>query len=102
MVDVATGWGGCQGPYGRYKPPIPLNEAHINHVNRGKRRTDKCSSLRTQCQQCRVRRRDARLRCLIAAALHDDPPPPDYREFYGTKTPDRDFGLAICLRDSVA
>lgn len=59
---------------------LNLNECHIDHVQSGKRGTNKFSNLRTLCRVCHVLRADHRHQCMIAAALRDGIIPPNWRE----------------------
>ncbi len=68
----------CQYPYGRH--PIPLEEAHIDHVISGKRGTNQLANLRTLCRVHHVLRADFRHRGMIAGALRDGVIPVNWRE----------------------
>jgi 5-methylcytosine-specific restriction enzyme A len=59
---------------------LTLTEAHIDHVQSGKRGTNKLSNLRTLCRRCHVLRADLRHRGLIAKALADGIIPANWRE----------------------
>ena len=70
--------GMCQYPYGKH--PIPLEEAHIDHIRSGKLGTNDMSNLRTLCRYHHVLRSDPRHRGMIAKALEEDLIPPNWRE----------------------
>jgi 5-methylcytosine-specific restriction enzyme A len=64
----------------RCEKPQKLTECHIDHVQSGKRGTNKLSNLRTLCRRCHVLRADLRHQGMIAQALADGLIPPDWRE----------------------
>jgi 5-methylcytosine-specific restriction enzyme A len=68
----------CQYPHGRH--PVPLDEAHIDHVVSGKRGTNADGNLRTLCRKHHVLRADFRHRGMIAGALKAGVIPPKWRE----------------------
>ena len=70
--------GMCQYPYGKH--PIPLKEAHIDHIRSGKLGTNDMSNLRTLCRYHHVLRSDPRHRGMIAKALKEGLIPPNWRE----------------------
>ena len=70
--------GMCQYPYGKH--PIPLEEAHIDHIRSGKLGTNDMSNLRTLCRYHHVLRSDPRHRGMIAKALKEGLIPPNWRE----------------------
>lgn len=59
---------------------LGLNEAHIDHIQSGKRASNKLKNLRTLCRRCHVLRADHRHQGMIAAALRDGIIPPNWRE----------------------
>jgi len=70
--------GMCQYPYGKH--PVPLEEAHIDHIQSGKLGTNGMNNLRTLCRYHHVLRADPRHRGMIAKALEDGLVPPNWRE----------------------
>lgn len=70
--------GMCQYPYGKH--PVPLKEAHIDHIQSGKRAGNEMSNLRTLCRYHHALRLDKRHRGMIAKALKDGIIPPNWRE----------------------
>ena len=70
--------GMCQYPYGKH--PVPLEEAHIDHIQSGKLGTNDMSNLRTLCRYHHVLRADLRHRGMIAKALEEGLIPPNWRE----------------------
>ncbi len=70
--------GMCQYPYGKH--PVPLEEAHIDHIRSGKLGTNDMNNLRTLCRYHHVLRADPRHRGMIAKALADGIIPPNWRE----------------------
>jgi len=73
--------GHCQGPYCRNKASLPLEKAHIDHIQSGKLADNSLNNLRTLCRRCHVLRLDHRHRGMIAAALRDGVIPSDWRHF---------------------
>jgi 5-methylcytosine-specific restriction endonuclease McrA len=73
--------GRCQGPYCRDQPPwsLPLDEAHIDHIQSGKLGSNAEHNLRVLCRRCHVLRADRRHQGMIAAALRAGVIPPDWR-----------------------
>jgi 5-methylcytosine-specific restriction endonuclease McrA len=73
--------GRCQGPYCQEQPPwsLPLERAHIDHIQSGKLGSNADSNLRVLCRRCHVLRADHRHRGMIASALRDGIIPPDWR-----------------------
>jgi 5-methylcytosine-specific restriction endonuclease McrA len=69
----------CQGPYCKDKPPLALEECHIDHIVSGKRGTNHISNLRVLCRRCHVLRADNRHRGMMAKAIADGIIPPDWR-----------------------
>lgn len=72
--------GRCQGPYCAGALPIPLEEAHIDHIvplSRGG--SNNKTNLRTLCRRCHVLRADNSHRGMIAAALRDGIIPANWR-----------------------
>lgn len=74
--------GRCQGPYCADKPDwsLRLSECHIDHIQSGKRGSNRDDNLRVLCRRCHVLRRDARHRGMISKALQDGIIPPDWRK----------------------
>ncbi len=68
----------CQYPYGLH--PVPLEQAHIDHVISGKRGSNGLTNLRTLCRMHHVLRADQRHRGMIARALRDGIIPANWRE----------------------
>jgi 5-methylcytosine-specific restriction endonuclease McrA len=64
----------------RCKRPLALDEAHIDHIESGKRASNAIKNLRTLCRGCHVLRADLRHRGMIAAALRDGVIPSNWRE----------------------
>ena len=72
--------GFCQGPYCTHQPPIPLEQAHIDHIvplSRGG--NNALDNLRTLCRRCHVLRAGREHQGMIAGALRDGIIPPDWR-----------------------
>lgn len=72
----------CRGPYCVGAPPIPLDQAHIDHIRprvRGGPRPDNLENLRVLCRRCHALRADNAHRGMIAAALRDGIIPADWR-----------------------
>lgn len=82
-LEVWTHDGGrCQGPYCREQPPIPLAQAHIDHIlPLSKGGDNSLENLRTLCRRCHVLRAGHEHQGMIAAALRDGIIPPDWRPF---------------------
>ncbi len=59
--------------------PLAFEECHIDHIQSGKRGTNKLSNLRTLCRRCHVLRADNRHRGMISKALADGIVGPDWR-----------------------
>lgn len=59
----------CQYPHGKH--PVPLDEAHIDHIKSGKLATNEMVNLRTLCRRHHSLRADHRHRGMIAGALRD-------------------------------
>ena len=70
--------GRCQYPYGKH--PVPLEDAHIDHIQSGKRGSNELANLRTLCRYHHVLRADSRHRGMIGKALEDGIIPPNWRE----------------------
>ncbi len=70
--------GMCQYPYGHH--PVPLDQAHIDHIISGPLGTNTLRNLRTLCRRHHVLRADQRHQGMIAQALADGVLPPDWRE----------------------
>lgn len=68
----------CQYPKGKH--PVPLREAHIDHIQSGKLATNEDRNLRTLCRMHHVLRLDFRHRGMIGGALRDGLIPPNWRE----------------------
>ncbi len=60
--------------------PLKLTELHLDHIQSGKRGTNKFSNLRTLCRRCHVLRACCRHQGMIAQALADGIIPPNWRE----------------------
>jgi hypothetical protein len=58
---------------------VPLDEAHIDHIQSGMLGTNRDTNLRVLCQRCHVLRADRRHQGMIAAALRAGIIPPDWR-----------------------
>jgi 5-methylcytosine-specific restriction endonuclease McrA len=73
--------GRCQGPYCRDQPlwSLPLERAHIDHIQSGKLGSNAEHNLRVLCRRCHVLRADRRHQGMIAAALRAGIIPPDWR-----------------------
>jgi 5-methylcytosine-specific restriction endonuclease McrA len=72
--------GFCQGPYCLGAAPIPLEYAHIDHIQPlSKGGTNDMANLRTLCRRCHVLRAGHEHQGMIAAALRDGIIPPDWR-----------------------
>jgi hypothetical protein len=59
---------------------VSLQEAHIDHIQSGKRGRNDLRNLRVLCRYHHVLRADHRHRGMIAAALADGLIPPNWRE----------------------
>lgn len=59
---------------------LTVETAHVDHIQSGKRATNKLTNLRTLCRRCHVLRADPRHRGMIAGALRDGIIPPNWRE----------------------
>jgi 5-methylcytosine-specific restriction protein A len=68
----------CQYPYGKH--PVPLNEAHIDHIRSGRLSDNSLGNLRVLCRAHHTLRADPRHRGLIWKALRDEVIPPNWRE----------------------
>jgi 5-methylcytosine-specific restriction endonuclease McrA len=72
--------GCCAGPYCAGAPPIPLDQAHIDHIvplaSGGGNALD---NLRLLCRRCHVLRAGKEHQGMIAAALRDGLIPADWR-----------------------
>lgn len=68
----------CQFPSGHH--PVPLEQAHIDHIVSGKCGTNALSNLRTLCRYHHVLRSDPRHRGLVGRALADGIIPAHWRE----------------------
>lgn len=79
-VVWARDGGYCSGPYCKDKPPLALEECHIDHdkplTSFG---TNHLSNLRVLCRRCHVLRADPKHRGMIAKALADGIIPADWR-----------------------
>lgn len=64
----------------RCQSEVALRKCHIDHIQSGKRGTNKFSGLRTLCRRCHVLRADLRHAGMIASALRDGIIPPNWRE----------------------
>lgn len=64
----------------RCSAAVALDEAHIDHIQSGKRGSNAIRNLRTLCRRCHVLRADHRHQGMIAAALRDEIIPPNWRE----------------------
>lgn len=72
--------GRCRGPYCQQAPPIPQEQAHIDHiVPLSQGGSNHISNLRTLCRRCHVLRADNAHQGMIAQALRDGIIPPDWR-----------------------
>ncbi|NNJ12973.1 HNH endonuclease [Chloroflexales bacterium ZM16-3] len=72
--------GRCQGPYCGNQPPIPLDQAHIDHIQPlSKGGSNALPNLRTLCRRCHVLRAGHEHQGMIAAALRDGIIPADWR-----------------------
>jgi len=63
----------------RCAKPLNLREAHIDHLQSGKRGTNQVRGLRCLCRRCHVLRADFRHRGMIASAIRDGITPFDWR-----------------------
>jgi 5-methylcytosine-specific restriction protein A len=63
----------------RCKEPVKLTECHVDHVQSGKRGTNKLKNLRTLCRECHSLRACHRHQGMIASALIAGSIPPDWR-----------------------
>ena len=63
----------------RCSKPQKLTECHIDHIQSGKRGTNKLKNLRTLCERCHVLRADHRHQGMIASALRRGIIPEDWR-----------------------
>lgn len=59
---------------------VMLNRCQIDHIESGKRGTNKFSNLRTLCRRCHELRADSRHRGMTAKGLQDGTIPPNWRE----------------------
>lgn len=75
----------CQYPYGKH--PVPLAEAHIDHIVSGKLGTNDLSNLRVLCAAHHALRADHRHQGMIARALADGIIPPNWRELVWGEPP---------------
>lgn len=64
----------------RCRVPLSLRDCHCDHIESGKRATNKRSNFRTLCRRCHVLRSDFRHRGMIADALRDGVIPANWRE----------------------
>jgi 5-methylcytosine-specific restriction protein A len=72
--------GYCRGPYCVAAAPIPLEQAHIDHMlPLAKGGSNNLANLRVLCRRCHVLRADNHHRGMIAAALRDGIIPADWR-----------------------
>lgn len=69
----------CQYRHGKH--PVPLAQAHIDHIRSGKLGSNALANLRTLCRTHHALRADHRHRGLIWKALKDGLIPPNWREF---------------------
>ncbi len=68
----------CQYPLGKH--PVPLEQAHIDHIKSGKLGTNALTNLRTLCRTHHALRADHRHRGLIWKALREGIISPNWRE----------------------
>jgi 5-methylcytosine-specific restriction endonuclease McrA len=59
---------------------VTLDGCHIDHIQSGKKATNKLSNLRTLCRKCHELRADPRHRGMTARGLQDGTIPPNWRE----------------------